>query len=67
MPFYTVDVFFKEPWQNRRVELFLATGLSHQHQGQALVAFMRWSVSDMEEKAIKKEQRRKENAGKQKP
>jgi hypothetical protein len=45
----------------------LATGLSHQHQGQALVAFMRWSVSDMEEEAIKKEKRRKENAGKQKP
>jgi hypothetical protein len=49
-----VDVFFKEPWQNRQVELFLATGLSHQHQGQALVAFMRWSVSDMEEEASKK-------------
>jgi hypothetical protein len=62
-----VDVFFKEPWQKRQVELFLATGLSHQHQGQALVAFMRWSVSDMEEEAIKKEKRRKENAGKQKP
>jgi hypothetical protein len=53
-----VDVFFKEPWQKRQVELFLATGLSHQHQGQALVAFMRWSVSDMEEEAIKKEKRK---------